>query len=148
MKKRMKWFARQFRYGQKGFTLVELLVVIAILGVIAAVAVPNVGKFIGQGKTEAAETELHNVQTAVMAAMADAACAEVADAVATGTAVFGDTDEDQSTAGVDVTVYTSGAVPPVVYQVGDYITGGVDQVQGNYTIADDGTVVQVTYPGL
>lgn len=143
----MKWFAKQFRYGQKGFTLVELLVVIAILGVIAAVAVPNVGKFIGKGKTEAAETEIHNVQTAVMAAMADAACAEVADA-ATAPAPFGDDDVNQSTPGVDVLVYTSSAVPPVSYHVGDYITGGADQVQGSYTIAADGTVERISYPGL
>ena len=68
----MKKFMRQFRYGQGGFTLIELLVVIAILGVLAAVAIPNVGTFMGRGKTQAAETELHNVQTATMAAMADA----------------------------------------------------------------------------
>jgi prepilin-type N-terminal cleavage/methylation domain-containing protein len=51
---------------QKGFTLIELLVVIAILGVIAGVAVPNVGKFIGQGKQESFDTELHNLQTVIM----------------------------------------------------------------------------------
>ncbi len=67
----MKKLLRQFHYGEKGFTLIELLVVVAILGVLAAVAVPNVGKFIGKGKTEAYETELHNVQTAVMAMLAD-----------------------------------------------------------------------------
>jgi len=75
----MKRFLRQFRCGEKGFTLIELLVVVAILGVLAAVAVPNIGKFMGKGKEEAGVTELHNVQTAMMAMMADNSKTTVSD---------------------------------------------------------------------
>ena len=57
--------------GERGFTLIELLIVVAILGVLAAVVIPNVGRFIGRGETEAADTEFSNVQTAVVAMMVD-----------------------------------------------------------------------------
>ena len=67
----MKRFLKSFRYGQRGFTLIELLVVVAILGVLAAVVVPNVVKFMGKGTVEAANTEMYHVQTAVVAYMVD-----------------------------------------------------------------------------
>ena len=67
----MKGLLKKYHKGEGGFTLVELLVVVAILGVIAAVAVLAVTRFMGQGNVEAANTELHQAQTAIAAAMAD-----------------------------------------------------------------------------
>jgi len=63
--------------GEKGFTLIELLVVIAILGVIAAVVALNVAGFFGRGTLQAANTELHQAQTAIVSAMADCESGEV-----------------------------------------------------------------------
>ena len=135
----MKKFLKHFRYGQKGFTLIELLVVIGILGAIAAVVVPNVGSFIGRGKTEAQATELHNVQTSVMAMLVDSASGEL-DAIvaAPGTA-------DMS----DVTATSPDAVPPATGDLvlSDYLTGlegTLVKTNCTYAFELDGTVTQTT----
>ena len=137
MKGLMKRFMKQFRHGEKGFTLVELLVVIAIIGVLAAVVVPNVGKFMGRGKTEAYATELHNVQTATMAMMADSASGTL-----TGSGGFSATDDmDTITAGATADAGTD-------LQLSDYITGldadGKVTTGCTYAFGDAGTVTQTT----
>lgn len=48
-----------------GLTLVELLVVLSILGLFAALAAPQVLKYLGGAKTGTSKTQLSNIQSAV-----------------------------------------------------------------------------------
>jgi type IV pilus assembly protein PilA len=121
----VKKILKQFRHGEKGFTLVELLIVIAILGVLTAVAVPNVGKFMGRGEVESANTEYNTLQTAVMAIMADAGRSDV-------------------TAASDITQGSSITVGTTAYALSDYVTG---TIKGTYSIADTGVLTGTSYPG-
>ncbi len=126
MKRLMRRFTKQFRYGEKGFTLVELLVVIAIIGVIAAVVVPNVGKFMGRGTVEAANTEAHNVSTAVMSAMADTNTASLTDNGTVGP------NRDSTVKAADGTTALT---------IEDYFSGNL---QATYYLGTDGHIKSAT----
>ena len=117
---------RRFHRGQRGFTLIEVLVVVAILGVLAAVVIPNVGRFFGKGQEEAAQTELHDVQTGMIALMAD----KNLSAVTPVTSATNDMDGFPSA--------TNSLTP---YLIG-LATGNL--TKGTYTCTTDGTVTQVS----
>jgi len=142
----VKKFLKHFRYGQKGFTLIELLVVIGILGAIAAIVVPNVGKYIGRGKTESYETELHNIQTSTMAMLVDSLTGKLDAAITTPTS-------DMSTVLATSLGGTAGDL-----QLSDYCTGLGDdpttvpvettcvKTGCTYTFTIDGAITQTTPP--
>ncbi len=65
-----KYIGRGAR-GEDGFTLIEMVVVVGIIVALAAVIVPLVIQFAGQGDTGAASAEWDAVQSAVDTMMAD-----------------------------------------------------------------------------
>ncbi|MFC1916458.1 type II secretion system protein [Chloroflexota bacterium] len=149
--------------GEKGFTLIELLIVVAILGVLAAVVIPNVGRFIGRGETEASDTELSNLQTAVVSMMVDNQLSTLPHpiTVATGNmSAFPDATSACATVDEKVndpggTAYTSGGDKDgfILYQhdiTADNAQTGlvnyvaVEMTKGTYTVDASGTVTRVT----
>ncbi|MFC2034380.1 type IV pilin protein [Chloroflexota bacterium] len=147
--------------GEKGFTLIELLIVVAILGVLAAVVIPNVGRFIGRGEDEAAETELSNIQASVTAMMVDNALAALPNPVSgNATSDMGAFPDATSAVTVDKvndptgTPYAAGDNDGFVLYQHD-VTGGGDNTtlvnyvatsttKGTYTVDVQGTVTQAT----
>lgn len=58
---KMKNDQRPISRKQIGFTLLELLVVLVILGLLAAIATPQVMKYLGRAKTDTALLQIENL---------------------------------------------------------------------------------------
>jgi prepilin-type N-terminal cleavage/methylation domain-containing protein len=157
------------RRGEKGFTLIELLIVVAILGVLAAVIIPNVGRFLGRGEEEARRTEYHNVSSAVIAMMTDNGLSTIPNPITSSanatndmTAFPDSTSEWTGTPGGKTTdpngnSYQAGDKPGYILYGHDITGDGAQtglvnyvtftQTTYYYTVDADGTVHQYDAPG-
>jgi len=59
------------RRNERGFTLIELLIVVAIIGIIAAIAIPNLLNAIDRGRQKRTMADIRSVGTAVEAYSVD-----------------------------------------------------------------------------
>jgi len=124
----------KFHHNKKGFTLIELMITIAIVGILAAIAIPQFNLYRAKGFMATTRSDVKNAHTAVQAWYAENRAGPPPEADTTGPATLANYPPAVVSSGVRILVESSGDV-----------TGTHANLNGNYKILSDGSVVDTLY---